>query len=483
MIDYNLLKESSGLQKKIDYYITPYNKELDFKHSMQFGDKLKNCTNMHEVAQKDWKLISDFVFKTDKEELRTYLSRANRDLYVKLKDIAVSVIQKRSPSQPKRASESVKNNTFHSLKALNKKSSVSKRKVFQQKIQESFESFHMASRKNLPPLANETYIKCVDTTDSSFKSINGEHLAPKASTLDLRKCESEQTQDVVSVISPLMKLLRDKQESKERKDIKKQKQIEKQSEYEFRFEEFAQSFLKPQKKISKSSLLKTEAVLTQTPFKISQKLLSVNGKDSARLIQMSEDKKFEKPRRNHRNMSSINVNEKENMFVSPEPRYESNVLLPPISQSNQKHQKFVLLSQRRQASSNSVNSYIITTKNSSQHGDSISKVSQVPQSIKRDSQFLGRGRDTLSQLSSVSTCNNSQLEISKSRVSPQRQNLTQRFISPQRHNAKIIVDKKAIIYVKKPKVSSSYLNSMPTSPRRHFIKTVSPLEAKLRQFL
>jgi hypothetical protein len=411
MIDYNLLKDSSNLQKKIDYYITPYNKELDFKQSMQFGDKLKNCTNLHEVAQKDWKLISDFVFKTDKQELRNYLSRANKDLYVKLKDIAVSLMHKRSPSQPKRAAESVRNNTFHSLKAINKKTAISKRKMFQQKIQESFESFHRASRKEMPPLGSETFIKCVDTTDSSFKSTTAEYLAPKATTIDLRKCESEQTQDVVSVISPLMKLLRDKQESQERKEIKKQKQLERHNEYEFKLEEIAQPFLKPQKKISKSSLLKKDDVITQTPFKITQKLLSVNEKGSAGFSQMSDDKKFGRPRRNHRNMSSININDKENMFVSPEPRYESNVLLPPISQSNMKHQKFVLLSKRRQVSSNSVNSYIITTKNSSQHGDSISKVSQMPESIKRDSQFIARGRDTLSQLSSVSTCNNSQLEI------------------------------------------------------------------------
>lgn len=42
LIDFNVLQKQSKLQNKIDYYITPYNPDINVKESMQFGDKAKN---------------------------------------------------------------------------------------------------------------------------------------------------------------------------------------------------------------------------------------------------------------------------------------------------------------------------------------------------------------------------------------------------------------------------------------------------------
>lgn len=42
LIDHHIMQGKSQLQNKIDYYITPYNKDVNLKESMSFSDKLQN---------------------------------------------------------------------------------------------------------------------------------------------------------------------------------------------------------------------------------------------------------------------------------------------------------------------------------------------------------------------------------------------------------------------------------------------------------
>ena len=66
LIDHHIMQGKSQLQNKIDYYITPYNKDVNLKESMSFSDKLQNWSNFNDVAKKDWKLISNFILNNDK---------------------------------------------------------------------------------------------------------------------------------------------------------------------------------------------------------------------------------------------------------------------------------------------------------------------------------------------------------------------------------------------------------------------------------
>ena len=66
LIDYNVMQGKSGLQNKIDYFITPYNKNIDMNEFMQFSDKLLNWWDLKEAAMKDWKAISNFILNNNK---------------------------------------------------------------------------------------------------------------------------------------------------------------------------------------------------------------------------------------------------------------------------------------------------------------------------------------------------------------------------------------------------------------------------------
>eukprot|EP00345_Euplotes_harpa_P016092 CAMPEP_0168336434 /NCGR_PEP_ID=MMETSP0213-20121227/11539_1 /TAXON_ID=151035 /ORGANISM="Euplotes harpa, Strain FSP1.4" /LENGTH=223 /DNA_ID=CAMNT_0008341625 /DNA_START=89 /DNA_END=760 /DNA_ORIENTATION=+ len=153
LIDYNLLQGRSNLQNKIDYYITPYNKQVDFKPSMHFEDKLINCKNLEDVAKKDWKLVSNFILKTDKKEFRNKLGAVNKELYLKIKDLAFSICKRSSPSNPTRNSESTKNvnNKLRGLCRSSKKKQA--QNIFQKCLQESFESIKRISTKDVLCLA------------------------------------------------------------------------------------------------------------------------------------------------------------------------------------------------------------------------------------------------------------------------------------------------------------------------------------------
>ena len=96
LIDYNLLQNQSNLQNKVDFFITPYNTWLDFKKSMQFGDKLTTWRNLDDIAKKDWKIISNFILKSDKKDFRNWLGVANKELYDKVKNYAWTIASKNS---------------------------------------------------------------------------------------------------------------------------------------------------------------------------------------------------------------------------------------------------------------------------------------------------------------------------------------------------------------------------------------------------
>lgn len=116
MIDFNLMQDQSKLQNKIDYYITPYNKNENFQPMMKFGDKLKYCKNMKEAAKKEWKMLSDYILKTDKGQLRSNLNKVNREMYDKLKELAVAEIGKSSLSSSRKDSSSVRNQPLLRMK-------------------------------------------------------------------------------------------------------------------------------------------------------------------------------------------------------------------------------------------------------------------------------------------------------------------------------------------------------------------------------
>ncbi|CAI2384721.1 unnamed protein product [Moneuplotes crassus] len=94
------LSHDRKILEKIDFYITPYNKEQHLKESMSFGDKHKFCKTIHEKAQKDWKMISDFVFNSEKKELRTKLNQYNPQLYGSIKKLAFELASKDLNSIP-----------------------------------------------------------------------------------------------------------------------------------------------------------------------------------------------------------------------------------------------------------------------------------------------------------------------------------------------------------------------------------------------
>ena len=102
MIDYSLMKERSNLQKKIDYYITPYNKDQNFQEWMEFGEKFKKWRNLGDKAKKDWKIVSNFIFNTEKHNFRSQLSQVNQDLYGSIKKLAIKLVNKRFASVPRR---------------------------------------------------------------------------------------------------------------------------------------------------------------------------------------------------------------------------------------------------------------------------------------------------------------------------------------------------------------------------------------------
>lgn len=85
-------------------------------------------------------------------------------------------------------------------------------------------------------------------------------------------------------------------------------------------------------------------------------------------------------------------------------------------------------------------------------------------------------------MSSMSTCNNSNLEISNFEKHGLTQRRPQKFENPKKTDVKRL-DKRSIIYVGKGKMNTSRKNSPFCSPCRSFGKAIGNTEAKLMKFL
>lgn len=59
LIKYNILP-SDNLQKKIDYFFTPYNRKLAFNKHMSFENE----------AEREWTDLTNFILKEDKATFR-----------------------------------------------------------------------------------------------------------------------------------------------------------------------------------------------------------------------------------------------------------------------------------------------------------------------------------------------------------------------------------------------------------------------------
>ncbi|CAI2387562.1 unnamed protein product [Moneuplotes crassus] len=94
------LSRDNNILKKIDFYITPYNKTQQFQESMSFGDKYKFCKTLDDKAQKDWKMVSNFVLNPTKD-FRAKLNQYNPNLYGSIKKLALKLMAKRFNKSPK----------------------------------------------------------------------------------------------------------------------------------------------------------------------------------------------------------------------------------------------------------------------------------------------------------------------------------------------------------------------------------------------
>lgn len=70
LIDYNVLQDKANIQDKIDYFFTPYNKKITVEKFMQFDDLRESEYAPGSLAQRDWKIISNFILNNDKKEFR-----------------------------------------------------------------------------------------------------------------------------------------------------------------------------------------------------------------------------------------------------------------------------------------------------------------------------------------------------------------------------------------------------------------------------
>ena len=145
---------------------------------------------MNDKARKDWKMISNFIFNTEKQDFRSQLNQVNQDLYLKIKDLALKMVNKRLTSPPKRRAESQKK-----FKIVKKEIKINIREV---------------------------------TRDSEESD-------------DYRE---EKDYDC-SVISPLIKMVRNKTDTKRERDLKRQMRAKEKHSFENELEELAHPLLKP----------------------------------------------------------------------------------------------------------------------------------------------------------------------------------------------------------------------------------------------
>ena len=77
--DYNILPRKN-LEKKLEYFMLPYNRTLNYNKYMDFREGQSNISK--------WKKLSDFVLKENKVVLRRSLVQINNALYVEFENVA-----------------------------------------------------------------------------------------------------------------------------------------------------------------------------------------------------------------------------------------------------------------------------------------------------------------------------------------------------------------------------------------------------------
>ena len=301
-IDYNVTHGSNDLQKKVDYYITPYNQELDFTNTMLFADKMVNWRNLKDVARKDWRLISNFILKSTRKEFRGNLNALNNELYDNLKELACSLIKQKSPNVPSRNSESNRNSNTLKFRGI-KKFWLGKKRNFKKGLEESFNAFQRLSFKELPMFIGENFNKRKNF-QAKYEGSFSELSQLKLLKSEIKVVPPQKIEDGTSVISPLMKIFRSHKESQERKENKRI-QNENMNRFKINFSE-----IKPLPKISdrnKSKSTLTGAKLSGfciTPIKIkdSQFITNENIQTENKKVYSSEkliSKKLSSVQRKH----------------------------------------------------------------------------------------------------------------------------------------------------------------------------------------
>jgi hypothetical protein len=188
----------------------------------------------------------------------------NGELYEKVKDLAIKIVDKQINSSRRNAESN----------------RVSRKKL------KSLE--RIVNLRQAPPVINLE--PCSRNPEPSAKFQNSAEINVKnMSKLAISNAESCEAGGM-SVISPLMKIMRDQKNSKDRRDAKKQQKKLDQSEFELKLEELAQPLLKPIQTKTKSYVhpskhnsqinvvqrLSSTQVrsVSQVPFGQSEKLIS-----------------------------------------------------------------------------------------------------------------------------------------------------------------------------------------------------------------
>ena len=76
-----------SLQKKLDYYFSPYNPKLTFKRYMRFDEEeANNKEDLTESKQKngEWKFLANFLLNEDLQTFRMACKQINKRFYNKL---------------------------------------------------------------------------------------------------------------------------------------------------------------------------------------------------------------------------------------------------------------------------------------------------------------------------------------------------------------------------------------------------------------
>lgn len=76
----NLPEQS--LQRKIDYYITPYNRGIFLKKHMDFETESERKKKRH--RSEEWRMMSDFILNENRSAFRTSCVIINNNLYREL---------------------------------------------------------------------------------------------------------------------------------------------------------------------------------------------------------------------------------------------------------------------------------------------------------------------------------------------------------------------------------------------------------------